>query len=250
MSDQQTMRADAMQLAGAKADLTPLLGTWLNCNAVTDHIAKIDVSERDGVMVIRPYGSSTADPVDWGEAEVIPYVAMGTTEPQGFHARFEIGAVHTEIAANAKQGIMVLQTYTSFHDGSGRMSHFGREFFNRADLGSGPRGRDKDGVRYLIGDWVNTYTDTQWIKTFSFTEDGGRYLLRVGAVNEPVDWGTAEATTYLDAGGKPCFHATYDLDRCRVVLASMTNKGLPVIEAFMSFPDGRTDHVREFYVRA
>lgn len=127
----QVMRADSKQLAGAPADLAPLLGTWSNTNPQTDYITKIIVTERNGVLLIRAYGSSSPEPADWGEAEANAYVAGGTTKAAGFHARYDFGALRTELAANEKLGILVIQSYTSFDDGSGRLGHFAREFFHR-----------------------------------------------------------------------------------------------------------------------
>jgi hypothetical protein len=127
----QTMRADSKQLVGIPPNLTPLLGTWINANPATDYIAKIIVTERSGVLVVRAYGSSLPYPVDWGEAEASAYVLGGAAKAAGFHARYDFGALRTELAANEKLGILVIQSYTLFNDGSGRLGHFAREFFRR-----------------------------------------------------------------------------------------------------------------------
>jgi hypothetical protein len=127
----QTMRADAKQLAGTQADLTPLLGTWSNVLPETDYLTKIIVAERNGRLLVRAYGSASPEPTDWGQVEASAYVAGGTTRAAGFHARYELGAVRTELAANEKLGILVILSYTSFDDSSGRLGHVTREFFRR-----------------------------------------------------------------------------------------------------------------------
>jgi hypothetical protein len=242
----ETMRADGKQLAGAKADIASLFGTWVNSTPGTDHIAKVTVFERDGALVIRPYGAAAADPIDWGETEATPYVASGTTEVAGFHARYELGSVHTELAANEKSGILVIQSYTSFHDDSGRLSHYAREFFHQSGVAARSGQTDS-----LMGEWVNSNAATGWIKEFTLTERDGTAMLRVLGASEPAEWGEIPATIYQDNHGEPAFHAVYDLGTVEAVLAANTNKGLIIIAAFLRFKeDGRTNFLcREFYFR-
>lgn len=125
------MRADARQLSDVKPDLSQLLGLWVNTNPETNYISRIDISERNGSLLIRAYGAGSPDPVDWGEIAATPYVGGGTDVAGGITARYDFGTVETFLAANQKLGILVIQSYTSFKDDSGRLSHFSREFFHR-----------------------------------------------------------------------------------------------------------------------
>jgi hypothetical protein len=155
-----TMRADGKQLVGTKADVSALLGSWVNAKPESDNIPKLEVTERDGELVVRLYGATDEKPLDWGEAVATPYVASGTTDVSGFVARYELGPVHTELAGNVKQGILVIQSYTSFHDGSDRVPHYAREFFYQSPAG-GVRSVGK-GVGSLLGEWTNSYSETSW----------------------------------------------------------------------------------------
>jgi len=126
-------RADAKRQSGP-TDLAPLLGRWVNVNPATDYLVRVDVAagETAGAgLRLRVYGAGDGGPVDWGEGEATPYAAGGATEAGGFHARYALGPVETHLAANQKLGILVIQSYTSFHDGSGRRAHYAREFFRR-----------------------------------------------------------------------------------------------------------------------
>lgn len=240
-----TMRADGNQLVGAKADLSTLLGTWHNAMAATDHIAKVSVTEKDGRLLVQLYGSADGELVDWGEQEATPYVANGSTEVPGYFARYELGDVRTELAFNEKQGVLVIQSYTSFHDGSGRLSHYAREFFHQAPALPTP-----GGAASLVGAWVNTKVDTEWITGFELERRDGTLVVRTRGASDPADWGEAEATVHLDAGGDAAFHASYDLGSLSAELAANQAKGLIVIATFLRFADGR-DNVfcREFYYR-
>jgi hypothetical protein len=242
------MLADAMQVVGARAEVAPLLGTWVNSMPGTDHLAKVVMTERDGELLVRPYGSAAGDLVDWGETVATPYSVSGTTEVAGFHARYELGQVHTELAANEKLGILVIQSYTSFHDGSGRLGHYAREFFHQPP--AAPAATDH-GRTALVGDWVNSNPASGWITGFTLTKRAGTCTLRVASATEPTDWGEVEITTYQDNIGEPAFHAEYDLGPVTAVLAANTNKSLIIVAAFLRFADtGRTNFLsREFYYR-
>jgi hypothetical protein len=245
----QTMRADAKAMAGAKPGVAPLLGTWVNAKRNTDHVAKVVVTERDGALLVRLYGSSADHLIDWGEAEAIPYAFTGTTEVAGFHARYELGATRIEIAANVKLGILVIQTYTSFTDESDRLSQFSREFFYRSTT-EPVGGEVPAGVRFMVGDWVNTHPTTEWIKGFTLADNGGTVTLRVESASEPTDWGEVEVTTYLDKAGEPAFHAAYDLGPVEAFLAGNTGKSIIIIAAFFRFKDNEpaNSFCREFFV--
>lgn len=234
---EQTMRADAKALVGTKPDVAPLLGTWVNAKRNTDHIATAVLTDRDGAVRVRLYGST-----DWGEVDAVPYVFTGTTDVAGFHARYSFDAVRVEIAANVKLGILVIQTYTSFQDG--RLSQFSREFFYRSTVE--PNGEVRTGVSFLTGAWVNTNVATRWIREFTLT---GSTLHVLGA-NEPTDWGATEITTYLDDAGDPAFHASYDLDTVSAALAGNTGKSIVIIAAFLRQKNGGSANTfcREFFV--
>jgi hypothetical protein len=246
----QTMRADAKALVGARADVTPLLGTWVNAKRDTDHVARVVVTERDDALLVRLFGSSADELVDWGETEATPFAFTGTTEVAGFHARYELGAARVEIAANEKMGILVIQTYTSFKDGSGRLSQFSREFFYRSTT-EPVGGEVPAGVRFMVGDWVNTHPTTEWIRGFTLADNGGTFTLRIEGASEPTDWGEVEVTTYLDKAGEPAFHAAYELGPVEAFLAANTGKSIIIIAAFLQFAQGSEStnfFCREFFV--
>ncbi len=243
-----TMRADGKQLVGTKVDVSAALGSWVNAKPESDNIPKLEVTERDGELVVRPYGATDGKPLDWGEAVARPYAASGSTDVSGFVVRYELGPVHTELAANVKQGILVIQSYTSFHDGSDRVPHYAREFFYQSPA-EGVRSVGK-GVGSLLGEWTNSYSETSWIKRIILSEKDGGFTLRVFGVNEPTDWGEATVTEYLDAAGKPAFRANYDLGEFDAELTANTGQGLVIIVALIRYKeDGRTTWCREFYYR-
>lgn len=125
------MRSDSKQVVDASPDLSPLLGTWVNTNPNTDYISKLIVIRRSDRIFVHVYGSHTPTVIDWGEVEAVPYMTSGAVEAVGFNARYDFGEIETLLASNQKLGILVIQSYTSFKDASGRMNHFAREFFHK-----------------------------------------------------------------------------------------------------------------------
>ena len=125
------MRADTLARAG-ETDLRPLLGRWINVNPATDCLVRVDVEAVGARLRLHAYGSGDPEPIDWGETEGTPYAAGSSAAAGGFLARYALGAVETWLVANQKLGILVIQSYTSFHGGSGRRAYFAREFFRRS----------------------------------------------------------------------------------------------------------------------
>jgi hypothetical protein len=243
------MRADEKTLVGAEVECASMLGSWTNVKEKTDHIVSVVVTERDGSVYIRAFGSSPDGPVDWGEVEAFPHASSGTSSLAGYLARYDFGGgVRTEFAANVKLGVLVIQTYTSYEDGSGRMSHFSREFFVQPPTGT-PTTADGTGTDHsLVGDWVNTNPETEWIGEFTIAGAEDDLTMRTTGVREPVDWGEIPITTYMDNLNEPAFRAEYDLGSFTATLACNSNKNLVIIAAFLSFEDTSKNFMcREFF---
>ena len=124
-------KADAWPMTEGQIDVSPLLGHWMNTKSDTDYFSEVIVSQREGSLIIQLIAANGAEPIDWGETTATPYLSGRALEAAGFHARYDFGQIETMIAANQKLGILVIQSYTSFKDGSGRHNHFAREFFHR-----------------------------------------------------------------------------------------------------------------------
>src|SRR5262249_36810108 len=115
-----------------RADLGPTLGTWFNCDQRTGEIRSLTLVERDGGLVLRAFGAGDSGTIDWGETPATPYVSSLTSRAvNGFEAHYDFAFAETHVAANIKYGVLVIQSYTRFLDGSGRPSYFTREFFHQ-----------------------------------------------------------------------------------------------------------------------
>jgi len=125
------MKADQRPSTEMPLNLSPLVGNWVNTEPNTSYLVRVILTEQDGRLAFRGYGANEPGPIDWGEVEAVPYAAGTSLMAGGFHSFYNLDGIETHLVANQKLGILVIQSYTRYLDGSGRTSHFGREFFHR-----------------------------------------------------------------------------------------------------------------------
>ncbi len=117
-------------------DLSPYLGEWENCNGVSKAIAKAILSEKEGTLYFQAFGVGEGELIDWGEVPVEVFTgAPDDIIALGFVTSYEFPDMQVTVCSNVKRGILVLQVYTTFLDGSQRQNYFTREFYaNTSDF--------------------------------------------------------------------------------------------------------------------
>lgn len=92
----------------------------------------------------------------------------------------------------------------------------------------------------LLGDWINTQSETNSLVRASLREAFGRYYLRLFGAGrpDPVDWGEIEIEVNLAGRDQTGFYAVYHLDGIDVHLAANCKLGVLVILSMSSFRDG------------
>ncbi|TMQ19439.1 MAG: hypothetical protein E6J90_18100 [Deltaproteobacteria bacterium] len=252
-------RADAAQTVPGPIDATRLIGDWINCKSDTSYLVRVLVHQTQGRLCVRVWGSGAEGPIEWGEVEATPFsagIAAG-----GFCARFVLGQVEIQLATNEKYGVLVIQSYTRFLDGSGRRAHLGREFFRRRERVPAPTGEDRVAtpaqstdvdLAPLAGTWWNSHRETQWWDKVIIASQGGRTTIRPFGRDEPRDWGTTTLVGYRDPSGELAFEGAIDAGPVQARIAANMNKSLMIIAAFhrVAPGDGRSNcFIREFYYR-
>jgi hypothetical protein len=118
---------------GSILQLDALPGIWLNTNYDSGGIIKVVISIQGTVLKVRVFGAADPSPCDWGEvdAEYIYANNISSQTAAGFTARYRFDHAEINLQANWNQGLLVLASFTSFKDGSGRSNYFSREFFHR-----------------------------------------------------------------------------------------------------------------------
>lgn len=113
-------------------DPSPMLGTWHNTDKKTAGVVRMVLAASGGRFVVHAWGAGEAELIDWGEAAATAHAAnVSSSEGMAFSAVYDFGFVEAVLAAYTKSGILVLDTFNTFKDGSGRANYFTREFFHR-----------------------------------------------------------------------------------------------------------------------
>jgi hypothetical protein len=247
----------------------------------TGEILSLSLGERAGGLILRAFGAVDGSQRDWGETAAVPHVSsLGSTEVSGFTARYDFGFMETQIAANLKYGVLVIQSYNTFQDKSGRPSYFTREFFhqnlrpeNPAARFAGPGGSGGPACRMasddpadhagpfsgtvdlsaLLGRWRNTYGASKGIHRVILARKADRYTLHAWGVGCDQDWGEVPVVPHATnvASRQPAgFLARYDFGFSELSLAANEAKGLLIIASFSTFRDAsaRSSYfTREFF---
>jgi hypothetical protein len=264
-------------VSSAPLDLSDVVGAWFNTNRATGEIVRLDLIEHRDKLLLRVRGAGAPDPISWPEVVAIPYASdFQSRDVTGFEAHFDLGFMETHLAANIKYGVLVIQSYNRFKDGSGRPCYFVREFFHQevshdhtprmtaADddgpkmmmAGDAPRLRRSASnvdLSSLIGRWKSTRRDTKVICELELARKADSYVLHAFGAGAPRDWGEVTVTPHasnVDGQDATAFQATYDFTFMQLHLAANVNKGLLIIATYHTFCDGsnRSNYfAREFF---
>jgi hypothetical protein len=122
---------DVARAPGTGVDPTPLTGTWYSTDKATRGIVKLVLTAKDDALIVHAYGACVPDPCDWGEVRGEVFAAnVSGREAMAFTARYDFGFMETALAVYYKGGILVLDSFNTFKDDSGRSSYFTREFYH------------------------------------------------------------------------------------------------------------------------
>ncbi|HEV8579312.1 MAG TPA: hypothetical protein VGX68_09545 [Thermoanaerobaculia bacterium] len=122
----------AGETPAGKVDPSPMFGAWFNTDKNTGGVVRMELRESGGRFVVQAWGAGSPELFDWGETAATAHAAnVGSREGMAFSAVYDFGFVETFLAAYTKSGILVLDTFNTFKDGSGRADYFTREFFHR-----------------------------------------------------------------------------------------------------------------------
>jgi hypothetical protein len=111
-------------------EAAPLLGQWVNFDKASRGVVKVLVTPRAGGILVRAHGADTPAPRDWGEQPgTIFSGGVSQRDAVGFYARFDFGFSRVLMAAYLNKRLLVVDCYTTFHDGSGRSNYFARDHF-------------------------------------------------------------------------------------------------------------------------
>lgn len=267
-------------------DFSSLLGTWVNTHNATPGIVKVVLTEKNGALTARAFGAGEPLAGDAGEimAEVVYADSLRSQKAVAFTATYDFGFMTSHLQANMSLGLLIIASFNTFKDGSGRSNYFSREFYHRetastrlraghgaSRLESMPctgtevplkpraarQARGRLDPTSLLGVWVNTNSATGGIvQVLLDTKDGAFSVHAFGACDPlPCDWGEVKAEVFAENvssdEGKTLL-AYYDLGFLEAYLHAWVKLGVLVIVKFDRFKDGsgRSNRFsREFFYR-
>jgi hypothetical protein len=117
-----------------KLDLTSLIGTWCNCDPNTRGIVKIELSEKAGSLLVHVYGACHPTPCDWGVVSGIAYAeSVVDNDAIAFTAPYDHGFSERILTGHIDCGSLVIETFSTFKDGSGRSNYYSRAYLCRCN---------------------------------------------------------------------------------------------------------------------
>ena len=117
-----------------KLDLSALLGTWCNCDPNTRGIVKIELTEKSGTLHVHVYGACHPTPCDWGPVAGISYAeSVVDNDAIAFTALYDHGFAERILTGRIDCGSLIVETYSTFKDGSGRSNYYSRAYLCRCN---------------------------------------------------------------------------------------------------------------------
>jgi len=107
-----------------------LQGKWKNVNLLTGQISRFSIKILDDKLLLNCFGKVENGEMDWGlvTGELFSSKVI-SKEIEGFVANYDFGFMETRVVGNVKYGVITIQSYNTFKDGSSRNNYISREFF-------------------------------------------------------------------------------------------------------------------------
>jgi len=120
------------QCSEAQIDPSPLVGTWVNFDSGTGGISSLELVREGSRLLVRVQGACERSSCEWGEVEGSLFASDVTAKQAvGFKAFYDFGFMEILLAAYLNRRLLVVDSYNTFKDGSGRSRYFLRDHFHQ-----------------------------------------------------------------------------------------------------------------------
>jgi hypothetical protein len=111
---------------------SPLVGTWSNCDKATRGIVKIVIASSGLGISVHAFGACTPTPCDMGTVPGVIYADnVSSTPAVAFTARYSFNFKETIVVGRLDSGCLVVETFDSFKDGSGRSAYYSKYYMGK-----------------------------------------------------------------------------------------------------------------------
>lgn len=120
-----------MNNIAVKLDVAKYLGDWQNSYADTQGIGYFKIYEEEGEVKMDITGRAGGMlEGHWGVTTLTPYTATPDGDKaSAFHGKYDLGYADIDLTINENKELMIVFSFITFKDGSGRSNCYKREFF-------------------------------------------------------------------------------------------------------------------------
>ena len=125
-------REGAAAAAAAAVAPAALVGTWNNCDKATRGLVKVVIAAAGTGITVHAYGACTPTPCDWGTVAGLAYADNVSAAPAvACSAQFKFNFKQTILVGRLDAGVLVVETFDHFTDGSGRSDYANRCYMGK-----------------------------------------------------------------------------------------------------------------------
>ena len=109
-----------------------IVGNWVNVNAASRGLVRITLQAGPTGLTVHAYGSCSPTPCDWGVAPARAYSAGVDAKPaEAFTAVYKQGFKESILTGQLERGMLAVDNFSTFLDGSSRNDYHSRDYFRR-----------------------------------------------------------------------------------------------------------------------
>lgn len=109
-----------------------LAGTWTNVDKTTHGLVKLIITVTGTNLSVHGFGACHPTPCDWAAVTGIPYAEnVNATPAIAFSAFYKFAFKETIVVGHLDAGLLRVETFDHFTDGSGRSDYFSRFYMEK-----------------------------------------------------------------------------------------------------------------------
>jgi len=123
--------------AKAVISTSALVGSWNACNRQTRGLIRVVIGAAGSGITVHAFGACTPTPCDWGQVPGTAYAEnVSSADAIAFTAQYKFDFKTTIVTGLLDQGSLIVETYNTFTDNSGRSNYYSRGYFCKAEVRS------------------------------------------------------------------------------------------------------------------